>query len=95
MIDLPRAKYVETRPNRDGTERYIWNRKGFAARALPAIPVTVQKARVNACLHFVVLLSVELPFVAGVVRAAIGVHVARENQVLPVGRKQHPARFGR
>lgn len=35
MVDLPRAKYVEIRRNKDGTERYVWNRKGFAARALP------------------------------------------------------------
>jgi integrase len=36
MVDLPRARYVEIRRNRDGSERYVWNRKGFAARALPA-----------------------------------------------------------
>lgn len=34
MVELPRAKYVEVRRNQDGSERYIWNRKGFAARAL-------------------------------------------------------------
>ena len=35
MVELPRAKYVEIRRNQDGSERYVWNRKGFAARALP------------------------------------------------------------
>jgi integrase len=34
MVALDRERYVETRRNKDGSERYIWNRKGFAARAL-------------------------------------------------------------
>jgi integrase len=37
MVELPRGKYVEVRRNQDGSERYIWNRKGFAARALPDV----------------------------------------------------------
>ena len=35
MVEIPRAKYVETRRNKDGSERFIWNRKGFPAHALP------------------------------------------------------------
>lgn len=35
MVGLGRERYVEIRRNRDGSVRYIWNRKGFKAEALP------------------------------------------------------------
>ncbi len=63
--------------------------------ALPVIPMPVQQAGVDARLHFAVLLIFQRFLVAGIVRAAFGEHLARENQVLPVPRKQDPARFGR
>jgi integrase len=38
MVEFGRERYVQVRRNRDGSERYIWNRKGFAARALGSDP---------------------------------------------------------
>jgi integrase len=35
MVEQGRERYLEIRRNKDGSERYIWHRKGFAARALP------------------------------------------------------------
>ena len=64
-------------------------------RALPVIPMPVEQAGVNARLHFAVLLVFQRLLVAGIVRAAFGEHLARENQVFPVRRKQNSARFGR
>ncbi|HUK07774.1 MAG TPA: tyrosine-type recombinase/integrase [Stellaceae bacterium] len=34
MVAQERVPYVEARRNADGTVRYVWNRKGFAAKAL-------------------------------------------------------------
>jgi integrase len=35
MVEQGRERYVEIRRNRDGSARYIWNRRGFKAEALP------------------------------------------------------------
>jgi integrase len=41
-----RERYVDVRKKRDGSERYIWNRKGFKAEALPEDwEAAMQKAR--------------------------------------------------